>query len=279
MDLLSELAKEKAKFEQGRSTAEGRTMKVPSKAARSSRKRSHWLDEHESKKSSSKEDALESSKSRLRKDLQEIDDLSRSKRALELKAAKYEQMRTKGTDMLLSARDAEELMVDFDRKHYEGHDDAYTSDVSLRSDADPWVEIEDEFGRTRTIRQSETVTSVPTSLPKKAQSLIYGPYIQHFAVDSQRKDEIWKEAEQDTGETHYDPNWELRTKGTGYLNLGSGEARVERMQNLQDLRHETIEARDAVPAKTSRKQDLEARRAKLLEARAKKERESYKDIA
>jgi hypothetical protein len=169
-------------------------------------------------------------------------DLERSRKAMERKEKEYKKMYNRGTDMALTGDAAENLLIDFDRKWAEGHRQE-ESDEEEEDPDDPLIEVEDEFGRTRQIRESEALRhEKPEVINPRPANLIYGRHLQTFNVDAQRKDEIW--AEEEAGrEVHYDPNFEIRQRGAGYINLGRGKDRSVRMDNLDQARSETVSTR------------------------------------
>lgn len=171
-------------------------------------------------------------------------DLERSRKALEKKQRKYNEMFNKGTDMALTGQAADDMLVDFDRKWAEGHrregdieQDFLPNDEE--DDDNSMIEIQDEFGRARYIRKCDAlVHERPIVENQQPEGLIRGPHLQHFNPDVAKKDAIWLE-ENESKEVHYNPDFEVRQRGTGYINLGRGTARKERMSSLNDLRQKT----------------------------------------
>lgn len=187
-------------------------------------------------------------------------DLERSRKALERKEKQYRKMYRRGTDMALEGDAAENLLIDFDRKYAEGHrmQDSSSEDDDARlpedDEDDPVIEVEDEFGRARKIRKSETLRHErpvggegPTARPAQ---LIYGRHLQHFDPDAQRKDEIWAE-EEASREVHYDPKFDIRHRGAGYINLGRGQERHGRLTDLSRAHEETLQTRQGHRARDS----------------------------
>lgn len=240
--LAGALSAAKADFESKRSRASSQRADKLSSGERKTdsgrKQKSKWL----SNPGAEKRARLESTSS---SGLSEID-LQRSRKALERKEREYKRMFNKGTDMALTGDAAENLMVDFDRKWAEGHRQELSSEDEqnpLDEDEDPMIDIQDEFGRTRKIRKSEALLhEKPVVENERPQSLIYGHHIQRFNPDAEKKNAIWAE-EEASREIHYDPNFDLRQRGTGYINLGSGQDRKLRMDNLKDIRRETVDVR------------------------------------
>lgn len=175
-------------------------------------------------------------------------DIERSRKALERKEKEYRKMFNRGTDMGLSGDAADNLLIDFDRKWAEGHRQEDSSDdASMPSDDenDPLIEVEDEFGRLKRVRKSQALRHErPNISNPRPANLIYGRHLQTFNPDARKKDEIWAE-EEASKEVHYDPNFEIRQRGTGYINLGRGQDRQDRMNDLSDSRDKTVNARQA----------------------------------
>ena len=78
------------------------------------------------------------------------DDLAKSRRALERKALEYERLR-RGWSKDLTDAQKEEIMVDFDAKFADLDSDEETYNGGLEEIE---VEITDEFGRTRKIKET-----------------------------------------------------------------------------------------------------------------------------
>jgi hypothetical protein len=72
-----------------------------------------------------------------------------SKRALERKAVEYEKLR-RGWNKDLTEEQRENILVDFDTKYAEVDDDDDEEDEF----EEPLVEVVDEFGRTRMVKQT-----------------------------------------------------------------------------------------------------------------------------
>lgn len=236
--LASALSDAKADFESRKSSGGARNSAKRIKVGPAGKKDDKWLKNH---KSSQKGQRTVSTGPEGLSDY----DLQRSKKALEAKAREYKRMFNKGTDMGLTGEAADNLMVDFDRKWAEGHRQEEDSDQEglVNEDEDPLIEIEDEFGRTRQIRKSDALRHErPVIENERPQNLIHGPHLQAFKPDASKKDAIWAE-ENASKEVHYDPNFELRQRGTGYINLGRGDDRKDRMTNLKRSRENTLRTR------------------------------------
>ena len=77
-------------------------------------------------------------------------ELAQSRRALERKAIEYERLK-RGWAKDLTDEQREEIMVDFDSKYLDEVADEHFSEGELD---EPLVEVTDEFGRTRMVKQS-----------------------------------------------------------------------------------------------------------------------------
>lgn len=144
-------------------------------------------------------------------------DLERSSKALEEKTKRYNQMYKSGSDMTLNDEDKDTLLVNFDQKWAEGH----------RQDSDEEVEEPE----------------APESEDDIPGIIIRGPHLQSFVPDAAKKDEIWAEDARQAGPVHYDPSFELRDRGSGYINLGRGQDRDKRIDELLETRAETTTIR------------------------------------
>ncbi len=209
------------------------------------------------------------------------DEFQASKLALEKKAKRYERMRKFGEDMTLEGEAADNLMVDFDRKWAEADSDEefVESDHGLgpedQDGSDPFVEIVDDFGRTRQVRQSQApvVFRAEAVAPR---NIIYGPnYMPTFNPDEEKAAEILHQSE--VVEQHYDATSEIRQRGTAYMNLGTGEERIRNLDELGEARIQTQTAREGESASEKRKRVLAERNEMIREKRRLKEGEAFLD--
>jgi hypothetical protein len=186
----------------------------------------------------------------------------RSKRKMEEKARLYAAMKRGDVE-----DHDERYAVDFDRKWVEhGGDEA--EDVDTDDDDDDAedgsgasVEYVDEFGRTRTGTAAEAARAdrlrrrqeAPddgdrfTARPSAPANVIYGDTIQHQAFDpdvpiAMQMEELAKKRDKSLTpppEQHFDSSWEVRTKGTAFMQF-SGDAE-ERQRQMEDLARERAE--------------------------------------
>lgn len=193
----------------------------------------------------------------------------------------------------------ERHMVDFDRKwaekQDEGRPESASSDSEDSDDDQEQIEYIDELGRTRTGTRAEAARATRTrklaetrpddadrftARPSMPTNLIFGDAIQSNAF---RPDETTFTAMEELAakrdkeltpppDTHYDANWEIRTRGTGFFQFsGDAEERRKQMENLEKDREETERKRGEREAeqekkKEERKRQLEERR-KIIDAK------------
>jgi len=81
-----------------------------------------------------------------------MSELAQARRTLEKKAVQYEQMKRGWTKDLTDAQ-REEIMVDFESKYLDALENEELS-VDDGEDEQPLVEITDEFGRSRMVKQT-----------------------------------------------------------------------------------------------------------------------------
>ncbi|KAK4570393.1 hypothetical protein LTR86_002473 [Recurvomyces mirabilis] len=214
----------------------------------------------------------------------------RSKRKMEEKARLYAAMKRGDVE------DADE------RKWAENKDE----DEEVEEDDDDddgnseMVEYVDELGRNRTgtvaeaamakrMKRAEVrgkeVDDHSTARPAAPSNIIYGDTIQHQAFDPDEPIAAKMEAlarKRDTSltpppETHFDANWEIRTKGTGFFQFSDdAEERKRQMENLERERAETKRRREEGTRKVDeRKKVLEARRLEIQRQRGKRKAEEF----
>lgn len=156
------------------------------------------------------------------------------------------------------------MLIDFDRKNWRAAEQRYVPlvdehegllastleplaflagiyKVSLKTDL---VEYLDEFGRTRLVTPEEVAV---LKREKEETRMI----LEHSC----------RTRESDAVPTHYDAEWEIRTKGIGFFRFSADElSRQKQLMELQELRRSTEEER-------SRHFIQRARRLRFLEAR------------
>ncbi|KOS22667.1 Uncharacterized protein ESCO_003782 [Escovopsis weberi] len=241
----------------------------------------------------------------------EAQERERARRKMESKARLYAAM--KRGDYVPKENEAAPL-VDFDRKWAEarGAADATSSDDGEDDDDDgdgdgdgedddaEVIEYEDEFGRTRRgtradkerlerrlrrgVMGAEELERM-SARPSAPSNLIYGDAVQAmaFAPDDPEKMEALAR-KRDRSATppelkHYDADWEIRTKGTGFYKFSKDEAAREReMRSLEEERRRTEEERRArEEQKAARRREIEQRRRDMEDRRAKRQADSFLD--
>lgn len=182
-----------------------------------------------------------------------MDAVEKSRRALEKKARLYDALQHQRRG---SSDDDEEdtFLVDFDQKYTERLEEKTptTIDRRRREEEDPWVEYEDEFGRTRVVRQSALPRR--SLSPPRRESRSPSPMMMEFADRA--------------GIRHYDAGQEIRTKGVGHYSFATDDdARLDQMASLNALRQETETARKQSRSASERRRAILAKRAEWIHQR------------
>ncbi|KAK5987750.1 hypothetical protein PT974_11883 [Cladobotryum mycophilum] len=233
---------------------------------------------------------------------EETQELERAKRKMESKARLYAAM--KRGDYVPKENEAAPL-VDFDRKWaetVEGKEDYSTSSDDENGDNKDTeiVEYEDEFGRTRRgtradrerlerrIRRgllgAEELERM-SARPSAPSNLIYGDAVQAMAFapdDPDKMEELARKRDRSATPPelkHYDADWEIRTKGTGFYKFSRDEeTRINEMQSLEEERRRTEEQRQMrEDQKAARRREIEQRQKDMEERRAKRQADSFLD--
>lgn len=211
------------------------------------------------------------------------DVLRRSREQLEKKAKLYEAMRSgEALDAYDEEQDEEKKpLVDFDRKYFQERDLERQKEVAAAAsqqkrkrhddddddddDNDPWVEFEDEFGRTRIIRRSE--------LPSTEQQ--HHHHSDDSDYDSEEEEnkaylvaqQRYKAADR-SNMNHFEADREIRTKGVGFYQFSKDEQeRRAQMDKLNRLRTETENARNSQASASSKRKQMLAQNAEKIRAR------------
>ncbi|KAI8578644.1 hypothetical protein K450DRAFT_245867 [Umbelopsis ramanniana AG] len=183
--------------------------------------------------------------------------LEASRAALQRKAKIYEEMR-KRRRYNNSDDDDENQLIDFESRPFsdsDGEDDEEKSDGD-----DPWVDYEDEFGRSRTIRQSQVPRSRPRSPSPQLTSEPAYPVFTTADYEARKR-----EGSEERETQRYDAEREIRTKGVGFYTFSKDEdERKAQMEELKRLREQTETARaHTMSVSAKRKQALERNAAKI----------------
>ncbi|OLY78739.1 Coiled-coil domain-containing protein 174 [Smittium mucronatum] len=167
---------------------------------------------------------------------------SASKQQLEKKSKIYEQL--VNSSLPNPSQDKEiaallaESSIDFETKKLEALLENYDSSTSEEfEEPDPWVEYDDEFGRSRMARKSEIETMKSDSL-KESNELLS----KDMQVELERRNwEAEALSEITNSSSHYDDKLDLRNKGVGFYRFSQDEETRKRQQeNLDKLRAEVF---------------------------------------
>jgi hypothetical protein len=234
--------------------------------------------------------------------------LARTRRKMEEKARLYNAM--KRGDYIAKEGETGPL-VDFDAKWAasnpeddNGVDGHSSSGADNDSDDDgsggggmpnEIIEYQDEYGRTRKGTRAEIARQqrrearrvlgaeeldAMSARPKAPDNVIHGDVIQSHAFNPE--DDKWDQmqalaARRDKSptpppDTHYDGNWEIRTKGVGFYHFSKdNQERGEAMRNLEQERENTERVRKEREAERERrKREIEERRKKIGDKRSKR---------
>ncbi|KAF4950189.1 hypothetical protein FGADI_8337 [Fusarium gaditjirri] len=232
---------------------------------------------------------------------EETQELARAKRRMEEKARLYAAM--KRGDYVPKENEAAPL-IDFDRKWAEGEegreDHETSSDEGGGDNSAELVEYEDEFGRLRHVTKAEKdrlerrarrgllgaeELERMSARPAAPSNLIIGDAIQSMAFnpdDPEKMQELARKRDRSATPPpaqHYDADWEIRTKGTGFFKFSKDEeTRTKEMEGLAEERRKTEEQRQArEEQKEARRREIEKRREDMAARRAKKQADSFLD--
>lgn len=209
--------------------------------------------------------------------------------------------RDKGEEYLARLRRKEkEGLVDFDKKwtdtRGESSDSSFEKDDEDRDDDNASIiSYEDELGRTRHGTRAEAAqasrlkaTEQPDSerwRPTRPENLIHGATIQTHAFNpssavasqmeylASRRDKSPTPPE----ETHYDPDAEVRTRGTGFYAFSKDEnVRRKQMEELMSVREETQREREARGERRAQRERVkDERRKKIEELRTRRRADTF----
>lgn len=198
-------------------------------------------------------------------------------------------------------------LVDFDRKWAESQqannpENLSSSDSDSDDDGGNNVdttlhEFTDEFGRVRHLTRSQilrlqrgaasaTELENMSARPKAPDNVIYGDAVQAEAFTARDGVETMEELARKRDrsptppeDTHYQADWEIRTKGVGFYKFSKEEGkREEEMKGLEAERARTEGLRKGREEKArKRKEEIEQRRKEISERRSKKMADSFLD--
>ncbi|KAK4043153.1 hypothetical protein C8A01DRAFT_32795 [Parachaetomium inaequale] len=201
-------------------------------------------------------------------------------------------------------------LVDFDRKWAESQSNKPTTTTSSASSSDSEPDDDaandsnidttlhehtDEFGRVRHLTRSQilrlqrgaasaTELENMSARPRAPDTLIYGDAVQAEAFAARDGAETMEALARKRDRsatppeaTHYQADWEIRTKGVGFYKFSREEGRrEEEMKALGEERARTEGLRREREEKARRrKEEIEARRREILERRTKKMADSF----
>ncbi|KAI8073397.1 uncharacterized protein B0P05DRAFT_572952 [Gilbertella persicaria] len=250
IDLKAELAQHLDQFEKTRSS-QGKQVT----ARRPDKKPTVWSRQNKGIQDRSKNDTLALP-------AVETDVLVRSREQLEKKARYYEAMQA--GEIEFDEEDEEKMpLIDFDKKYMQEREleKEHTKNKKRRTDSqedsDPWVEIEDEFGRTRIVRQSQVGSTMNPEKEEEEKREKLRPLLDYEKADRSNLN-------------HYEADREIRTKGVGFYQFSKDEQeRQAQMDKLNKLRQETEQARQStVSAANKRKQMMTQNAAKIRARKA-----------
>ena len=211
---------------------------------------------------------------------------------------------TGGNDAYLARlrRKEKEGLVDFDRKWAEEKRKREDGVEQEEEDADEddnasIISYEDDLGRTRHGTRAEAARASQINeqdreeqerwRPQRPENLIYGPAVQSQAFNpdanitsqmsylASRRDRSPTPPE----ETHYNPDSEVRNRGTGFYAFSKDEGeRRQQMEELMGTREETMREREAKQERRAQRERVkDERRKKIEELRVKRKAEVFLD--
>ncbi|ORZ06225.1 hypothetical protein BCR42DRAFT_427343 [Absidia repens] len=192
----------------------------------------------------------------------DMDAVEKSRRALEQKALLYESLQRRGH--LDDNDDNDALLIDFDQKYQtqasrqrRTHDEKNNrhKDDDDDDDKDPWVEYEDEFGRTRVVRASAVPSRSRSPSPSSRRSSFSDN--DDMQIDQADRANI----------RHYQASQEeTRVRGVGHYQFDTDDdaLRQRQMASLLQLRQETQQARRQSRTASQRRKALVAKRAERV---------------
>ncbi|KAG2178379.1 hypothetical protein INT44_001531 [Umbelopsis vinacea] len=178
--------------------------------------------------------------------------LEASRAALQRKAKIYEEMRKRRR--YNDSDDDDNQLIDFESRPFSDSE----GDEEKSDGDDPWVDYEDEFGRSRTVRQSQLPR--PRSPSPQLTSEPAYPVFSTSDYEARKR-----EGSEEKETQRYDAEREIRTKGVGFYTFSKDEEeRKAQMEELKRLREQTETARShTMSVSARRKQALEKNAAKI----------------
>lgn len=135
-------------------------------------------------------------------------------------------------------------------------DDLNTEDVLFLPDSSAsvkkqseMVEVIDEFGRSRMVSKTNYSGAISEDenddglVPRPAR-IIRGNHVQTgFKIDEEAAQRIREFKNDESNSSHFDPDWEVRSKGTGFYRFENKDSQVrkEQQDSLNKLHEETLQ--------------------------------------
>lgn len=237
------------------------------------------------------------------------EEYQRSRKAMEEKAKRYEELKRKRARRIgLGYEDDEDdgMLIDFGRKAEEGGDmrmggtsskpaidDDSDSSFEGSDDDDPFkgregeelTEYIDEFGRSRMVPKSWAekqerllrMEEENSAMPSRPDYLIYGPTVQTEAIKVAEFPTFNSSTYERKKPDHYDHTAEVRTKGVGFFAFSHDEEiRKKEMEELMRERELTERKRaEADARRRKRREEVELRKEEIRRRRREKQGASW----
>ncbi|KAJ3384129.1 hypothetical protein HDU92_003766, partial [Lobulomyces angularis] len=191
--------------------------------------------------------------------------------SLKRKELEYERLRNgEGLeDDDASFNDDSHVLVDFLRKNDDSNDDKFTSTKKKFKTSDEWVEVADEFGRTRIMRkaQAEQKNMNLLNTENGITNDTAGSAALNEEMIKEKERPGWEETKekQEADNKHFDSKKEIRTLGVGHYQFSSdSQERAKQQLNLKKIRAETISMKKNLNSKKDAKLSAIEKRKELL---------------
>lgn len=206
---------------------------------------------------------------RVTSTLEDQEAIFESQKSLEKKSKIYESLLKEGAEF---DEIDENQLIDFEQKKWEQPVPISSNKFSENFISDPWVEYEDGFGRTRTIRQSELRLIQATEDNGS-------PDLPSDEIIKQQERFEWerKREEEAKGPIFYDADKEHRTRGVGFYKFSNREEeRRDQMEQLNKIREETDRRRSLQKSiRDRRKEKLQERMSKIKKLASQKNQKAF----
>lgn len=153
-------------------------------------------------------------------------------------------------------------LVDWDMKDEEEEEQEEGEEEPEADDPnDPLVEYEDEFGRTRMVRQSDLPRHTPHVPDEPYDNAVYGPATSFPVFHNTPRTLPIPERRATPEPEHFDADWDIRARGAAFYKFDANEeVRRTQQRDLQALRHETEAKRAERPQRPIQRTTLGAAR-------------------